>query len=77
MFFLGNIFFSSSNMPPWLETISNLLPLSYFATALRDVMTKDAGFMDIKWKLLAMAIWGAALVTVATMTFSFVDKEAV
>jgi hypothetical protein len=33
--------------------------------------------MDIKWKLLAMAIWGAALVTVATMTFSFVDKEAV
>jgi ABC-2 type transport system permease protein len=77
MLFLGNIFFSSSNMPPWLATLANLLPLSYFATALRDVMTKGAGFFDIKWNLLGMAIWGLALVTIATLTFSFQDREAV
>ena len=33
--------------------------------------------LDIKWNLLAMALWGAALITVATMTFRFQDKEAV
>jgi ABC-2 type transport system permease protein len=77
MLFLGNVFFSNSNMPPWLATVSKLLPLSYFATVLRDVMTKGSTLLDIKWNLLAMALWGAALITVATMTFRFQDKEAV
>ncbi len=77
MLFLGNVFFSTSNMPRWLETFANLLPLTYFATAMRKVMTDGAGFLDIKWNLLAMAIWGIALITVATFTFRFQDKEAV
>jgi ABC-2 type transport system permease protein len=77
MLFLGNVFFSTSNMPHWLETFSNLLPLTYFSSAMRKVMTDGAGFMDIKWNLLAMTIWGVVLITVATFTFRFQDKEAV
>ena len=40
-------------------------------------MTKSAGLGDIKWKLAAMAAWGAVLVTAAILTFSFTDSEAV
>jgi ABC-2 type transport system permease protein len=76
MLFLGGTFFPISNMPGWLQGIAKVLPLTYFSTGLRDVMTKAAGFGDIKWDLLAMAIWSVVLIGLATVTFSFQEKES-
>ena len=77
MLFLGGTFFAISNMPPWLQMIAKFLPLTYFSTAVREVMTKDAGLWDIKWNLLGMAVWGVVLIALATVTFSFQEKEGV
>jgi ABC-2 type transport system permease protein len=44
MLFLGGTFFAISNMPPWLQSIAKFLPLTYFSTSLREVMTKGSGF---------------------------------
>jgi ABC-2 type transport system permease protein len=74
MLFLGGTFISIANMPWWLQAVAKFLPLTYFSSALRDVMTKGAGLFDIKWDLLAMVVWGIILITVATMTFSFQEK---
>lgn len=75
MLFLGGTFFPISSMPNWLQNIAKFLPLTYFSTALRDVMTKGAGFWDIRWNLLGMVVWGIILITVSTITFSFQEKE--
>jgi ABC-2 type transport system permease protein len=76
MLFLGGTFFAISNMPPWLQAFAKFLPLTYFSTALRDVMTKGAGFTDIMWNLFAMVMWSAILITLATITFRFQERES-
>lgn len=76
MMFLGGTFFAVSNMPTWLQMIAKFLPLTFFSTALRDVMTKGAGFMDIGVDLLGMLIWGAILITLATYTFRFQERDS-
>ncbi|KGX92996.1 ABC transporter permease [Pontibacillus halophilus JSM 076056 = DSM 19796] len=45
VFFSG--MFSLETMTPWLRWLQHVLPLSYGAEALRDVMIRDAGFIDI------------------------------
>jgi ABC-2 type transport system permease protein len=74
MLFLGGTFFSIDNMPAWLRAVAQFLPLTYFSTALREVMTKGAGILDIWPDILAMVIWGVILITLATITFRFQEK---
>jgi ABC-2 type transport system permease protein len=76
MLFLGGVFFDVSSMPKWLQVFSKALPLTHFSNALRAVMTKAAGFGDIKWDIGAMALWAIGLITLATVTFSFQEKES-
>lgn len=76
MLFLGGTFFPISSMPEWLQAIAKFLPLTYFSTALRDVMTKGAGFTDIGWNIVGMVVWGVILIATATYTFSFQEKES-
>jgi ABC-2 type transport system permease protein len=76
MMFLGGTFFAISNMPQWLQGIAKFLPLTYFSTALRDVMTKGAAITDIWPDLLGMVVWGIILVTLATITFRFQERES-
>ncbi len=75
MLFLGGTFFAISNMPKWLQMFAKYLPLTYFSTALRDVMTKGASITDIRWNLLGMIVWAIILIGLATITFSFQEKE--
>ena len=76
MLFLGGTFFAVENMPTWLQYIARFLPLIYFSTALRDVMTKDASLGDITGSLIGMLVWGVILVFLATLTFSFQEKDS-
>lgn len=75
MLFLGGTFFPLSSMPDWLQKGAKLLPLTYFSSALRDVMTKAASLGDIKWDLLGMILWSIVLMALATLTFSFQEKD--
>ncbi len=76
MMFLGGVFFDISGMPKWLQIISKALPLTHFSNAMRAVMNKSADFGDIKWDVGAMVLWAAALITLATVTFSFQEKDS-
>jgi len=76
MMFLGGTFFAISSMPGWLQAIAKFLPLTFFSTALRDVMTKGAGFGDIWWDLLGMLVWAVILIALSTITFRFQEKDS-
>jgi ABC-2 type transport system permease protein len=75
MLFLGGTFFPIDAMPIWLQYISKALPLTYFSTALRDIMNKGAGFGDIYTNLLVMLLWSIVLVVLAIYTFRFEEKR--
>lgn len=74
--FLGNVFFAAGDMPNWLRIIAGKLPLSYFAGAMRSVMTDGASFGQIKWSLLAVLIWTVLLIMAATLIFRQQGREA-
>ncbi|HWB33933.1 MAG TPA: ABC transporter permease [Candidatus Paceibacterota bacterium] len=74
--FLGGTFFAISSMPAWLQAVAQFLPLTYFSTALREIMTKGTGIAGIWPDLLGMIIWGGVLITLATITFRFQEREA-
>ncbi len=76
MMFLGGTFFAISNMPSWLQAVAQFLPLTYFSTALREIMTKGAGFTDIWVSILGMTVWAVVLIALATYTFSFQEKDS-
>jgi len=75
MMFLGGTFFPISSMPDWLQKFAQFLPLTFFSTPLRAIMTESAGFSKIKGDLLGMLIWSAILITLATITFRFQERE--
>jgi ABC-2 type transport system permease protein len=62
MMFLSGVFFPVETMPDWLQPISNILPLTYFAEGLRDSMVYETGlFSGTLWFGIGVLIlWGAA-----------------
>jgi ABC-2 type transport system permease protein len=60
MMFLSGVFFPVETMPEWIQPISNLLPLTYFAEGLRDSMVYETGlFSSTLWfGIGVLVIWG-------------------
>jgi len=75
MLFMGNVFFAASNLPSWLQPIADNLPLTFLAKGLRGVMTDGAVVTQIERPLAGMFVWAVLLITAATVTFRFQDKE--
>lgn len=57
MMFLGGVFFPVDSAPAWMQPITKIIPLTYFANGLRDIMIHGASLMTV---------WGDALVMLAT-----------
>jgi ABC-2 type transport system permease protein len=76
MMFLGGTFFAISNMPIWLQYVAKFLPLTYFSTALREIMTKGSGLSVIWPDIIGMLIWGIVLLILSTITFRFQEKDS-
>lgn len=76
MMFLGGTFFAVSNMPVWLQVVAKLLPLTYFSTALREIMSKGSGLSVIWPDIVGMTVWAVILIGLATYTFRFQEREA-
>ncbi len=61
--------FPISTMPPWLQYLTYLNPLRYFLVLLRGTYLKGVG-MEILWpQMLAMAVLGFSLLTIAVLRF--------
>lgn len=76
MMFLGGTFFAVSNMPIWLQYIAHVLPLTFFSTAVREIMTKGSGLSIIWPDLLGMLVWTVVLIFLSTVTFRFQERDS-
>jgi len=71
LMFLSGIFFSRSNMPEWLQTITQYSPLTYVSDALRSISIDGASLWAIRTDLLGIFIWLAIAVVIATRLFKW------
>lgn len=60
MMFLSGIFFPIETMPEWIQPVSNILPLTYFADGLRDGMVYDKSILSstLWFGFGNMILWG-------------------
>jgi len=66
---LSGIMTPVSSMPTWLQPITWLNPLRFFADLVRGVLLRGAGFGDLALDLAALALFGAATLGLATVRF--------
>jgi ABC-2 type transport system permease protein len=66
---LSGIMTPIHSMPPWMQALTRLNPLRYYAELNRANLMKAAGLADVWPQLLALAIFGAAIFGLATLRF--------
>ncbi len=69
MMFLSGAFFPIQTMPPALQSLAGVLPVSYAGDALRGVMVKGFTLSQVFPDLVALAIFGMATFTLTIMFF--------
>jgi len=69
MMFLSGVFFPIQQMPWYMQSISNVLPLTYAATALRKVMVSGAGVSMITTELAVLIGFGVVMTAIAVPVF--------
>jgi len=69
MMFLSGVFFPIQQMPWYMQTISQFLPLTYASDALRKVMVLGAGIPQIASELLILITFGVVMIAIAVPVF--------
>jgi ABC-2 type transport system permease protein len=65
--FLSGFLFPISNMPIWLQAISYAIPMRYFLNIIRVLMLKGVGLQSILSDVIALVIFGIALMSLAAL----------
>ena len=67
--FLSGFFFPIEAMPTVLQWISYALPLRYYLTIIRSLLLKGVGIVALQQEILALAVFGVFIMTVAALRF--------
>ncbi len=69
MMFLSGVFFPIQQMPWYMQSISQVLPLTYASQALRKVMVLGAGIPAISTELIVLIVFGVVMIAIAVPVF--------
>ena len=69
MMFLSGVFFPLDALPGVVTAVTQFLPLTYLADAIRAVVTDGAGVTDIWPELAGLGAWAAIVFAAATRFF--------
>lgn len=69
MMFLSGVFFPIQQMPSFMQSVANFLPLTYAADAMRKVMVLGAGVDAILYDVIVLAAFGSVLLAIAVPMF--------
>jgi ABC-2 type transport system permease protein len=70
MIYLSGFIFPIENMPGWIQPATYLIPLRYFLVILRGLFLKGVGLETFWPEALALAVWGIAILGLATLRSS-------
>jgi ABC-2 type transport system permease protein len=69
MMFLSGTFFPLDEMPAFLQSVARVIPLTYLADALRQVMVGGAAFAPLSVCALVLVAWLVVCFAIASRTF--------
>ncbi len=68
---LSGTFFSISVFPKWLQFFCNLLPLTHFNNAMREISFEGASLLSVWKDIGVLLIWGVLLYSIAIKVFKW------
>ena len=71
--FLSGVFYPIESMPELMQPIANILPLSFVATAMREIANNGSSLLEIIPSLIGIAVW--LIISFVLATRLFVWKE--
>ena len=71
MMFLSGIFFPRSAMPEILQEITDFLPLTYLADAMRNIAIDGEALWSQGWNVLGLTVWLALSFAIAVRLFKW------
>jgi ABC-2 type transport system permease protein len=72
---VGGMLFPVAILPPWLQVIARLNPVTYALDAMRGALLDGAGILSIGRSLLLLVGFGAVLLPVSMAVFSWVLRR--
>ncbi|HEX7015422.1 MAG TPA: ABC transporter permease [Cyclobacteriaceae bacterium] len=69
MLLLSGIFFPSDVFPSWLQSITDVFPLTYVVDAMRKIANEGTSLWQMPGDLLGMGVWMAITYTIAVKLF--------
>ncbi len=69
MLLLSGVFFDRANLPGFIHTITDFLPLTYLADGMRNVAIEGASLAQIAPQLLGLSVWCLIAGTIAVKLF--------
>jgi ABC-2 type transport system permease protein len=69
MMFLGGVFYPIQQMPWFMQTISQFIPLTYAADAMRKIMLLNAGIGDVMTQIVILVVFGIVTMAIAVPLF--------
>ncbi len=69
MMFLGGVFYPIQQMPWFMQDISQVIPLTYAADAMRKIMLLNAGIGDVLNQIIILVAFGIVTMSIAVPLF--------
>jgi len=69
MIFLGGVFYPLQQMPWFMQAISQFIPLTYAADAMRKIILLNAGVGDVLYQMLILLAFGVVTMAIAVPLF--------
>jgi len=69
MMLLSGVFFSRSNLPGFIHTVTDYFPLTYLADAMRSIAIDGVALPDVVPQLVGLGVWCIVSCTVAVKLF--------
>lgn len=76
MMFLSGLWFSLDGAPQWLQTVSQVMPLTHVVEAARAVMLNGAGLDDIRHHLWVLTGMSVIMLALATLLFRWIRSSS-
>lgn len=74
--FLSGIFYPIDILPDLIQPLANILPLSFLANGLREIVVDGAGLLDIIPDLIGLSVWALLALVVAIKVFVWKEVAA-
>jgi ABC-2 type transport system permease protein len=73
---LGGVYYPVTILPPWLQGLSSLLPITYSLGAMRSALLKGLTVPELGPDLLALSLFAAVTIPVSLISFSYAVRKA-